>query len=239
MRISLDPRANQLIAALPEPDVQRLLPLLEPVEMPWGEVLFDAGVKTGHVYFPSTALVSLLHTQGNGATAEIALVGNEGVVGLSLLMGDAGTPSRAVVQSAGVGFRMAAQALLDEFNRAGAAIHVLLRYTQALLAQMAHTAACNRLHPLEQQLCRRLLLSMDRLPAHRQLLTQTLAAELLGVSQKSLDRAALHLHNAGLIRTEMGCIQVMDRPRLEQRACGCYQAVKAEYAGALLPRVVV
>ena len=183
-------------------------------------------------------MVSLLHTRADGTTTEMALVGNEGVVGLAIQMGDSITLSRAVVSSGGTGLRMAAQALLDEFNRASATVRVLLRYTQALVAQMAHTAECNRLHPLEQQLCRRLLLGMDRMPPYRQLLTQAMAADLLGVSQKSLDQAALHLHNAGLIRTEMGHIQVMDRPGLEQRACGCYRAVKAEYARVLPPRAV-
>jgi CRP-like cAMP-binding protein len=233
MRLNLDPRANRLLAALPNADIERLTPLLEPVELPPGAVLFQPGAPPEHVVFPSTALVSLLHSRHDGTLAEIALVGNEGVVGVSLQAGDGGTPSAAVVEGGGLGFRLTPAALQGELNRPGPVVQVLLRYAQALLAQMAHTVDCGQRHPLPQQLCRRLLQAMDRMPAHRQLLTETMAAELLGVNQRSLDQAARHLHHAGLIRTQMGHIQVLDRPGLERLACGCHAAMAREYEQAM------
>lgn len=237
MTINLDPRVNLLLAALHEADFARLTPLLEPVELPVGTRLFDRGQRADHVYFPTTALVSLLHGKANGAEAEIALVGNEGVVGMSVQTGEGGTPSAAVVHTGGLGFRMAAHVLLQEFSRASEVIVVLLRYTQALLAQMALTNECSRQHPLVQQISRRLLLAMDRLPPGRLLFTQPMAAELLGVSEQSLDQAALQLHNAGLIRTQLGHIQVLDRAGLERVACQCYQEVTAEYQQVLPVRI--
>lgn len=236
-RLKLAPRANHLLDAMNDADFARLSPLLEPVELPVGIRLFESGRRADYVYFPTSALVSLLHSQPDGVLAEVALVGNEGVVGLSLQAGDRGTPSQAVVHTGGVGFRMASRALLQEINLATDVIVVLLRYTQALLAQMACTSACSRQHPLVQQLSRRLLLAMDRLPHGRLLFTQAMAAELLGVSPQSLDQAARQLHNTGVIRTQLGHIQVLDRPGLERMACNCYQTVTAEYTQAVPVRI--
>ncbi len=229
-----DPRQNQLLAALPDAVWQRLLPHLEAVDMPLGEALYESGRTLSHVYFPTTSIVSLLYVMEDGASAEIAVVGHEGLVGISLFMGGGSTPSRAVVQSAGRGFRLNAQWMLQEFERAGPMLHLLLRYTQALITQMAQTAACNRHHSLDQQLCRWLLLSLDRLPADQLVMTQELIANMLGVRREGVTAAAGHLQQAGLIRYSRGRITVLDRPRLEQRSCECYAVVKKEY-DRLLP----
>ncbi|MBK1716988.1 Crp/Fnr family transcriptional regulator [Thiocystis violacea] len=234
MAIDLDPKKNYLLAALPESEWQRWLPQLEPVEMPLGQVLYESGRALDHVYFPITAIVSLLYVMENGASAEIAVVGNEGIVGVSLFMGGETTPSRAVVQSAGVGFRLKARMMLDEFNRAGPVMHLLLRYTQALITQMAQTAACNRHHSLDQQLCRWLLLSLDRLEGSDLVMTQELIANMLGVRREGVTEAALNLQEAGLIRYARGHITVLDRQGLEQRSCECYAVVKKE-CDRLLP----
>jgi CRP-like cAMP-binding protein len=186
------------------------------------------------MYFPTTAIVSLLYVMENGSSAEIAVVGNEGLVGVSLFMGGESTPSRAVVQSAGTGFRLEAQAIKDEFNRAGPAMHLLLRYTQALITQMAQTAVCNRHHSLDQQLCRWLLLSLDRLEGLDLKMTQELISNMLGVRREGVTEAALQLQAAGLIRYSRGRITVLDRPGLERRSCECYAVVKKEY-DRLLP----
>ena len=227
---------NQLIAALPSSELERWLPLLEPVEMPLGAVLYEPRVTLSHVYFPATSIVSLLYVLENGASAEIAVVGNEGIVGISLFMGGESTPSRAVVQSAGVGFRLKAQAMKDEFNRAGVVLHLLLRYTQALITQMAQTAVCNRHHTLDQQLCRWLLLSLDRLQDNELVMTQELIANMLGVRREGVTEGALKLQQSGLIKYSRGRITVLDRPGLERRSCECYAVVKAEY-DRLLPAI--
>ena len=232
--IAPNPLANQLLAALPEAEWQRWLPQLEWVDLPLGHVLYESGSTLKHVYFPITAIVSLLYVMENGASAEIAVVGNEGLVGVSLFMGGGSTPSRAVVQSAGEGFRLKAAVMKKEFDRAGPVLQLLLRYTQALITQMAQTAVCNRHHALDQQLCRLLLLSLDRLNSHELVMTQELIANMLGVRREGVNEAALKLQNAGLIRYARGHISVLDRPGLEKRTCECYAVVKKEY-DRLLP----
>lgn len=227
-------RENHLIAALPPAESQRWLPLIEPVEMPLGAVLYEPAVTLSHVYFPATSIVSLLYVLENGASAEIAVVGNEGVVGVSLFMGGESTPSRAVVQSAGFGYRLKAQAMKDEFHRAGAMLRLFLRYTQALITQMSQTAVCNRHHSLDQQLCRWLLLSLDRLDGNDLVMTQELIANMLGVRREGVTQAALKLQQSGLIKYARGHITVLDRPGMEKRSCECYAVVKAEY-DRLLP----
>jgi len=202
--------------------------------MPLGEVLYESGGTMTHVYFPATAIVSLLYVMENGASAEIAVVGNEGIVGVSLFMGGGSTPSRAVVQSAGEGYRLKAQAMKNEFDRAGDVLHLLLRYTQALITQMSQTAVCNRHHSLDQQLCRWLLLSLDRLQGHELVMTQELIANMLGVRREGVTEGALRLQKAGLIRYARGHITVLDRQGLEKRSCECYAVVKKEY-DRLLP----
>jgi CRP-like cAMP-binding protein len=230
----LPPRQNQLLAALPEPEWQRWQRQLEPVELPLGQVLYESGATLEHVYFPTTAIVSLLYVMEDGASAEIAVVGNEGVVGVSLFMGGESTPSRAVVQSAGRGYRLKAPLMKDEFNRAGPVMHLLLRYTQALITQMAQTAVCNRHHSLDQQLCRWLLLSLDRLSGNELVMTQELIANMLGVRREGVTEAALKLQKTGVIRYARGRITVLDRAGLERRTCECYAVVKKEY-DRLLP----
>ena len=227
-------KGNQLLAALPDAELQRWEPQLERIEMPLSQVLYEAGGAQSHVYFPTTAIVSMLYVMANGASAEIAVVGNEGIVGISLFMGGESTSSRAVVQSAGTGFRLKAQLMKDEFNRAGPVLHLLLRFTQALITQMAQTAVCNRHHSLDQQLCRWLLLSLDRLPGNDLMMTQELIANMLGVRREGVTEAALKLQEAGLIRYARGHITVLDRPTLEKRSCECYAVVKREY-DRLLP----
>ena len=232
--ISHDPKKNHLLAALPETEWQRWAPQLEWVEMPLGQVLYESGGTLKHVYFPTTAIVSLLYVMENGASAEIAVVGNEGVVGISLFMGGGSTPSRGVVQSAGHGFRMKAKTIKEEFDRSGPVLHLLLRYTQALITQMAQTAVCNRHHSLDQQLCRWLLLSLDRLQGSELVMTQELIANMLGVRREGVTEGALKLQKAGLIRYSRGRITVLNRHALEERTCECYAVVKKEY-DRLLP----
>jgi len=227
-------RKNQLLDALPDMEWQRWLPQLEPVDMPLGLVLYESGATLSHVYFPTTAIVSLLYVMENGASAEIAVVGNEGIIGISLFMGGESTPSRAVVQSAGKGIRLKAQVVKEEFNRAGPVLHLLLRYTQALITQMAQTAVCNRHHSLDQQLCRWLLLSLDRLQDNELVMTQELIANMLGVRREGVTEAALKLQQDGLIRYARGRITVLDRPAIERRTCECYAVVHKEYQ-RLLP----
>ena len=236
MDVAPDPRRNRLLAALPVADWQRLLPQLEPVEMPLGQVLCESGCVPTHVYFPTTAIVSLLYVMENGASAEIAVVGNEGVVGVSVFMGGGSTPSRAVVQSAGHGFRIKGQTIKNEFNQSPPVLYLLLRYTQALITQMAQTAACNRHHSVDKQLCRWLLLSLDRLSGNEIIMTQELIANMLGVRREGVTEAALKLQESGLIRYARGHITVLDRKGLEQRTCECYATVKKEY-DRLLPYV--
>jgi CRP-like cAMP-binding protein len=225
---------NLLLAALPPDESQRWLPLMEAVDMPLGTVLYEPGVALAHVYFPTTAIVSLLYVMEDGGSAEIAVVGNEGIVGVSLFMGGESTPSRAVVQSAGTAFRLKAQIMKNEFYRAGPVLHLLLRYTQALITQMSQTAVCNRHHTLDQQLCRWLLLSLDRLRSNELVMTQELIANMLGVRREGVTEGALKLQQAGLIKYARGHITVIDRPGLERRSCECYLVVKKEY-DRLLP----
>jgi CRP-like cAMP-binding protein len=232
--VAADLRENALLAALPDAERARWLLHLEPVELPLGAVLYEADIRLTHVYFPTTAIVSLIYVMDNGATTEIAIVGNEGVVGVSLFMGGESTTSRAVVQSAGMGYRLKASQTMEEFNRTGPAMNLLLRYTQALITQMAQTAVCNRHHSLDQQLCRWLLLSLDRLPSNELVVTQELIANLLGVRREGVTEAAGRLHAAGLITYRRGRITVLDRVQLERRACECYRVVKKEY-DRLLP----
>jgi CRP-like cAMP-binding protein len=207
---------------------------LETVDLPLGKVLYESGSKLPHVYFPSTSIVSLLYVLENGASAEIAVVGNEGILGISRFMGGESTTIRAVVQSGGTALRLAANILMQEFNRAGPVMHLLLRYTQALITQMAQTAVCNRHHSLDQQLCRWLLLSLDRLQSNQLVMTQELIASMLGVRRESVTEAAGRLHRAGIINYQRGHITVLDRPQLERRSCECYGVVKKEY-DRLLP----
>jgi CRP-like cAMP-binding protein len=235
MASAADPRQNRLLAALPDSEWARWLPQLELVEMPLGKVLYESGRKLTHVYFPTTSIISLLYVMEDGASAEIAVVGHDGIVGISLFMGGESTTSRAVVQSAGQGFRLKATLMMQEFDRAGPVLHLLLRYTQALITQMAQTAVCNRHHSLDQQLCRWLLLSLDRLPSNELVMTQELIANMLGVRREGVTEAAGDLHKAGLIRYQRGHIKVLDRARLELRTCECYAVVKKEY-DRLLPR---
>jgi CRP-like cAMP-binding protein len=228
-------KKNQLLSSLPDAEWKRWSASLETVDMPLGEVIYEPGVTLKYVYFPLTSIVSLLYVMENGASAEIAVVGNEGIVGVSLFMGGESTPSRAVVQSAGVGCRLHAHLMKAEFNRAGPVLHLLLRYTQALITQMAQTAVCNRHHSLDQQLCRWLLLSLDRLESDELVMTQELIANMLGVRREGVTEGALNLQKMGLIQYARGRITVLDRPGLEKRTCECYAVVKREY-DRLLPR---
>ncbi|MET0193794.1 MAG: Crp/Fnr family transcriptional regulator [Hyphomicrobiaceae bacterium] len=234
MASMVEAKKNDLLAALPDAELQRWLPQIEPIDLPLGHVLYESGETMSHVYFPSSAIVSLLYVLENGASAEIAVVGNEGIVGISLFMGGGSSPNRAVIQSAGEGFRLNAQALQEEFQRAGPVLHLLLRYTQALIAQMSQTAVCNRHHSLDQQLCRWLLLSLDRLPGDELVMTQQLISNMLGVRREGVTEAAMNLQAAGLIRYARGRITVLDRLALEKRSCECYSVVKKEY-DRLLP----
>ena len=239
MPVLHDPRQNQLLAALPEADYERLLAHLEFVKFPLGLVVFESGGKLRHLYFPATGIVSLLYAMENGASTEIAVIGNEGVVGIALFMGGESTPSRAVVQSAGYGYRLKATVLRLEFARGGPLQHLLLRYTQALIAQMTQTAVCNRHHAVDQQLCRWLLLSLDRLPSNELAMTQELIANMLGVRREGVTEAAGKLQKAGLIHYTRGHITVLDRPRLEARVCECYRVVKKEMDRLLPPGMAI
>src|SRR5271163_834698 len=229
-----NPHQNHLLDALPAGDFERLQSHLEVIRMELGEVLYEPGARLRHVYFPTTSIVSLLYVMEDGASAEIAVVGNEGIVGISLFMGGGSTPSRAVVQSAGEGLRLDAKALKTEFDQNGPVLHLLLRYTQALITQMAQTAVCNRHHSLDQQLCRWLLLSLDRLQGTELIMTQELIANMLGVRREGVTEGALKLQKAGLIKYSRGHITVLDRKGLEGRTCECYAVVKREY-DRLLP----
>jgi CRP-like cAMP-binding protein len=228
MSIAPTPRQNHLLDALPASDLERLAAHLEPIPMELGDILYESGSRMRHVYFPTTCIISLLYVMEDGASAEMAIVGNEGMLGISLFMGGETTPSRAVVQSAGQAFRLKADLLKDEFGRFGPTMHLLLRYTQALITQMAQTAVCNRHHSVDQQLCRWLLLSLDRLETNELSMTQELIANMLGVRREGVTEAAGHLQKDGLIRYSRGHITVLDRPKLEKRVCECYAVVKRE-----------
>lgn len=229
-----DPSQNHLLGALPAADLERLRSSLQSASLPLGSVLYESGRRQPRVYFPTTAIVSLLYAMEDGASAEIAVVGNEGVVGVSLFMGGESTTSRAVVQSAGLAYQMPAKLLQEEFRRGGPMQFLLLRYTQALLTQMAQTAVCNRHHSLDQQLCRWLLLSLDRLEGNELVMTQQLIADMLGVRREGVTEAAGNLQEAGLIKYSRGHIVVLDRAGLERRTCECYAVVKKE-TDRLLP----
>ncbi len=234
---SKDPRQNHLLAVLPEEERDRIFPHLELVSLELGKVLYESGGELNYVYFPATAIVSLLSLMENGSSAEIAIVGFEGIVGIALFMGGETMASRAVVQSAGTVFRLKGNILKSEFNRAGPFQHLLLRYTMAFIAQMAQTAVCNRHHTIDQQLCRWLLLSLDRLPSNELSMTQELIANMLGVRREGVTEAAGKLQKAGLIDYSRGRITVLDRPGLEARVCECYAAVRDEFA-RLLPDII-
>ena len=227
-------KRNHLLAAFPAAEYERVAASLELVPMPLGLVLSESGWKMHHVYFPTTCIVSLLYVLQDGSSAEIGVVGNEGIVGISLFMGGETTPSRAVVRCAGHGYRLPASRLQQEFNLGGAVMRLLLRYTQSLITQMTQTAVCNRHHSVEQQLCRALLLSLDRMGGNSLRMTQELIASMLGVRREGVTEAAGNLQAAGLISYKRGRIQVLDRPGLETRVCECYRVVKREY-DRLLP----
>src|SRR6478609_1246858 len=229
------PKDNRLLAALPEENYQALLPFLERLPLPLGMALYESGGAQGYVYFPTSSIVSLLYVLENGSSAEIAVTGCEGLVGIALFMGGETTPSRAVVQSAGEGFRLKASVLKEQFQRGGALQFLLLRFTQALITQMTQTAVCNRHHSVDQQLCRWLLLSLDRLPDNKLQMTQELIANMLGVRRQGVTESARKLEHDGLITYKRGLITVLDRPSLEKRACECYSGVKTETARLLPP----
>lgn len=222
------PQQNHLLAALPAEVQQRLFLNLELIPLPLGKILYESGDALRHVYFPTDAIVSLLYVMENGASAEISVVGNEGLIGVAVFMGGESTPSRAVVQSAGYAFRLQGKQFKAEVNRHGEMLHLMLRYTQALLTQMAQTAVCNRHHSIDQQLCRWLLLSLDRLPGNQLTMTQELIANMLGVRREGVTDAAGKLQKLGVIEYSRGHIRVLDRPRLEQLSCECYAVVKKE-----------
>jgi CRP-like cAMP-binding protein len=230
-----DPRQNHLLAAFPAAERERLFPQLELVAMRLGEVLYEPGDTLRHVFFPTNCIVSLLYVLADGASAEISVVGNEGLIGIALFMGGETTPSRAIVQSAGYAYRLNGQELKEEFHLNGGVQLLLLRYTQALITQMAQTAVCNRHHTVDQQLCRWLLLSLDRLTSNQLDMTQELIANMLGVRREGVTEAAGKLDKLGIIRYARGHITVLDRPSLEQRCCECYAVVKKE-TDRLLPR---
>lgn len=229
-----DPRRNQLLSALWECASQDWKQQLEPVDMPLGQVLYEAGATVNHVYFPTTSIVSLMYVLENGATAETAVVGFEGVVGVSLFMGGDSSPCGATVRSAGRGFRLKASTLMTEFHHCGPMQHLMLRFAQAMITQMQQTLVCNRHHSVDQQLCRWLLLSLDRLSGNEVVMTQEQISNILGVRREGITAAALSLQKAGLIEYSRGRIAVLDRTGLEERTCECYAVVKAEY-DQLLP----
>lgn len=228
------PRQNKLINALPNDVYQRLKPHLELVTMSLGDVLYEADAASPHIYFPITSIVSLLYGMENGSSTEVAAVGNEGLVGIALFMGGETMPNRAVVESAGYGFRLKPRFLKEEVNQGGPVLQLLLRYTQALITQMSQTAVCNRYHSLDQQLCRRLLISLDRLHTNELVMTQELLSNMLGVRREGVTEAAGKLQRAGLIQYSRGHITILDRPALEARVCECYSVVKKEF-DRLLP----
>src|SRR6266850_4985228 len=231
------PKENGLLAAMPDAEYHALVPVLERVSMPLGQAVYESGGPQGYVYFPTSSIVSLLYVLADGSSAEIAVTGNEGLVGIALFMGGETTPSRAVVQSAGHGYRLRAERLKHEFERGGALQHLLLRFTQALITQMTQTAVCNRHHSVDQQLCRWLLLSLDRLPGSELVMTQEMIANMLGVRREGVTEAAGKLQAGGLIEYSRGKITVLDRGGLEARVCECYGVVKKEY-DRLLPAYV-
>ncbi|WP_324734038.1 Crp/Fnr family transcriptional regulator [Pseudomonas paeninsulae] len=235
--MSATPQINHLLAALPTDVQNRLRPKLELVPLPLGKVLYESGDALSHVYFPTDSIVSLLYVMENGASAEISVVGNEGLIGVAVFMGGESTTSRAIVQSAGYAYRLPSRQFMEEVNRHSEMLHLMLRYTQALITQMAQTAVCNRHHSIDQQLCRWLLLSLDRLPTNELVMTQELIANMLGVRREGVTEAAGKLHKSGVIEYSRGRIRVINRPKLEQQSCECYAVVKKE-TDRLLPFAV-
>ncbi len=233
-----DPLSNRLLAALPAEEWQRWLPQLESVDLSLGQVMYESGSEQHYVYFPTSAIVSLLYVTENGSSAEIAVVGFEGIVGIALFLGGETSPSRGVVQSAGHAFRLKARVIKEEFNRSLPVMHLMLRYAQAFIAQISQTAVCNRHHSVQQQLCRWLLMSLDRIPGNHLRMTQELISNMLGVRREGVTENANKLQQAGLIRYSRGHIEVLDRPGLEKIVCECYSVVKKEY-DRLLPTVIV
>jgi CRP-like cAMP-binding protein len=229
------PQQNRLLAALSPPERERIYPHLQPVPLPLGKVLYESGDVMQQVYFPTDSIISLLYVLADGASAEISVVGNDGLIGIALFMGGETTPSRAVVQSAGFSYKLNGELLKEEFHRSGGMQLLLLRYTQALITQMAQTAVCNRHHSVDQQLCRWLLLSLDRLTSNKLTMTQELIANMLGVRREGVTDAAGKLQKLGVIQYARGRITVLDRPKLERLCCECYAVVKKE-TDRLLPR---
>lgn len=229
-----DPRQNRLLARLPDAEWQRWAPQLELVDLPLGMALYESGALPAHVYFPTTAVVSLRHVLDGGDLAEIAVVGFEGMVGISIMLGGGSAPSQAVVQSAGQGYRLQADAFQAEFERSSPVMHLMLRYSQALITQMSQTALCHRHHSLEKQFVRWLLLCLDRLHGSDVVMTQELDSNLPGVRRAGFTEAALHLQAAGIVRCALGHVRVLDRPGLEARCCECYRVIRQEY-DRLLP----
>lgn len=232
--VPVSPIQNHLLGVLPEAVKERIFPFLEEIPMPLGKVIYESGDRLRYVYFPTDSIVSLLYVMENGASAEISVVGNEGIVGVSLFMGGESTPSRAIVQSAGTAYRLLGNRLKDEFNRHGELLVLMLRYTQSLITQMSQTAVCNRHHSIDQQLCRWLLLSLDRLPSNKLTMTQELIANMLGVRREGVTEAAGKLQELGVIEYRRGHITVLNRPKLEELCCECYAVVKTE-TDRLLP----
>jgi CRP-like cAMP-binding protein len=222
------PQENHILEALPQPERERLFPHLQLITLPLGKVLYESGDTLRHIYFPTDSIVSLLYVLQNGQSAEIAVVGNDGAIGVALFMGGETTTNRAIVQSAGSAYQLTGARLKEEFERHGETLHILLRYTQALITQMTQTAVCNRHHTVDQQLCRWLLLSLDRLPSAELIMTQELIAGMLGVRREGVTDAAGKLQKLGVISYQRGHIKVLDRPRLEQLSCECYAVVKKE-----------
>jgi CRP-like cAMP-binding protein len=232
------PRINHLLAGISDEEMTRLLPGLQPVSLPLGKVIYESDERLDYIYFPTTAIISLLYIMENGATAEIGVVGKDGLIGIAIFMGGDTTPNRAVVQSAGGAFKMKAQLMKDEFTRGGRFHNLCLRYTQALITQISQTAVCNRLHSVDQQLCRWLLLSHDRLPSDRLIMTHDLIANMLGVRREGITHAAKRLQKAGYISYVRGDMTILDRRGLEKDVCECYQVVRTEYdrlLGAISP----
>ena len=236
MKVAVSPVDNHILHALPQMERQRLFPHLKLVPMPLGKVLYESGATLRHIYFPTDAIVSLLYVMQDGSSAEIAVVGNEGALGVSLFMGGETTPSRAIVQSAGYAYRLTGKRLKQEFGRHGEMLHILLRYTQSLITQMSQTAVCNRHHSLDQQLCRWLLLSLDRLSSNELTMTQELISNMLGVRREGVTAAAGKLQTLGVIRYTRGKIRVLDRPHLERLSCECYAVVKKETDRLMAPQ---
>jgi CRP-like cAMP-binding protein len=230
------PQQNHILDALPPAECARLFPHLKPVELPLGAVLYESGDTLRHIYFPTDSIISLLYVMEDGASAEISVVGNDGAIGVALFMGGESTTNRAIVQSAGSAYQLTGTRLKQEFNRHGELLHILLRYTQALITQMAQTAVCNRHHSVDQQLCRWLLLSLDRLSSNELTMTQELMANMLGVRREGVTEAAGKLQKLGVITYSRGQITVLERPRLEQLSCECYNVVRKETDRLMPPR---